>query len=225
MGVAASRGNFDIVQFLVEEGGANVEKNDTKGGKVALHHASLKGHERVAEYLIQIGASVNIEDANGNTPLHCTAMYGHTMLGIMLIHHGGNVSQRNRASLSPMEIAQQKGFTEYVVTLSRYIGQDIAYQGTNHQNNFKQDLKDRKQNKIQTGHAQAYDNKNSNRNNNNNNGGCNSNKNKNNNASSTLAFMDITAKGRCDEPTQNKSQKDDALEDMMTNTFVSALTT
>ena len=58
---------FQVVCFLVEECGAdvNVCDNDLQ---TPLHVAYIAGHTHIAEYLIQHGADVMAEDADGDTP-------------------------------------------------------------------------------------------------------------------------------------------------------------
>lgn len=71
LGCAAESGWLEVVKYLVEEKGANVNKEYSKG-KTPLHEAAQRNID-VVLYLIERGAEVNHVDKNGRTPLHVAA--------------------------------------------------------------------------------------------------------------------------------------------------------
>lgn len=74
--VAVGKGNFEIVQLLVETGRANVNVVDCKGN-TPLHWACIKNSDdqlELLEYLLSKGAKP-LKNNFGNTPLHSEAMH------------------------------------------------------------------------------------------------------------------------------------------------------
>ena len=67
--LAAWNGKLEVVQYLLEKGGAEVNvKNNS--GSTALHWAADKGHLEMVKYLFEKGgAEVNVKNDNGITAL------------------------------------------------------------------------------------------------------------------------------------------------------------
>ena len=64
-------GNKDLFQILVDEGGMDVSKKDTKGRNLIHHAASAATHNKhIIEALSDMGVSPTEKDYEGNTPLH-----------------------------------------------------------------------------------------------------------------------------------------------------------
>ena len=70
----ASRGNHtDVIKFLLDTWGADLQAEDTLG-RHALHHAAQAGAGDAIDYLIGMGADVNMRSReNWVTPLHYAA--------------------------------------------------------------------------------------------------------------------------------------------------------
>jgi len=66
---AAMRGHVEVVEWLVEEGGAQVNEEVSQGGMTALHFAVEQGKLNVIKYLVQRLADVNAQTVDGITPL------------------------------------------------------------------------------------------------------------------------------------------------------------
>jgi len=73
--LAASRGNVEIVQVLIENK-ADVNAVETASGWTPLFHAAEKGHVEVAELLIGHGADMAIKDSNERTARDVAAEAG-----------------------------------------------------------------------------------------------------------------------------------------------------
>ncbi|TDH65062.1 uncharacterized protein CCR75_002145 [Bremia lactucae] len=74
--VAVGKGNFEIVQFLIESGQASVNVSDGKGN-TPLHWACIKNGStqlEIIKYLIDKGAKP-LKNSRGNSPLHSEAMH------------------------------------------------------------------------------------------------------------------------------------------------------
>ncbi|CAG9133376.1 unnamed protein product [Plutella xylostella] len=81
---AALGGNHHLVEYLVEQGSANVN-HKTARGQSALQYACSKGHKEVANILIQSDADINHKDVLGATPLHRAAAQGRTNIVELLL--------------------------------------------------------------------------------------------------------------------------------------------
>ncbi|POS73511.1 hypothetical protein DHEL01_v208097 [Diaporthe helianthi] len=73
---AASSGNAEIVNWLVDQDSGNVKVEDRRG-RTPLHYAALNGRTHILKPLIQGGAKVNARDEDYQTPLLLAAVRGH----------------------------------------------------------------------------------------------------------------------------------------------------
>lgn len=73
----------------------------------ALHVAVREGHERVALFLIDKGADVNVRDSNEFTPLHNAAWNGNLEMIEMLLDAGADLSASNYAGDTALSLAQK----------------------------------------------------------------------------------------------------------------------
>lgn len=76
LALAASLGNLEIVQLLIE-GGANINLQMEDEGDTALMVASLYGHYEVVKRLVEAGADVNIQDCYGAKAVGMAANNAH----------------------------------------------------------------------------------------------------------------------------------------------------
>lgn len=66
-------GNIVVVTELLKAGYKKIDvRNNT--GQTALHIASMKGYQEVAEMLLQHEANVEVRDEEGVTPLHVSSL-------------------------------------------------------------------------------------------------------------------------------------------------------
>ena len=73
---AAVRGHQQVVQWLVESGGADVAATDTAFGNTPLHWAAFSGDVDTIAMLLEAGAFEDARDQHGFTPLHAAAHSG-----------------------------------------------------------------------------------------------------------------------------------------------------
>lgn len=71
---AASRGNKDVVEWLLQHG-ADIKAKETTRGWTALHLAAINRQKEVVELLLEKGADTKILDAEGLTPLGAALKY------------------------------------------------------------------------------------------------------------------------------------------------------
>jgi ankyrin repeat protein len=101
-------GDMQTVRKLVGDG-ENVNSPNSLGGRylgyTPLHLAIENGHVKLAEYLIEKGADVNVAAKNGLTPLHIAAFNGLSDLVGLLIEKGAIVNVSTTNGLSPLHMA------------------------------------------------------------------------------------------------------------------------
>jgi len=120
---AALAGDFARVTFYVEWVGANIDniqqpnvvEDDhflAKPMQTALHRAVLGGQVEAIKYLLKNGASVDIQDEDGNTPLHLALNGNHrTRLAcsLLLIENGADVNSVNKDKFTPLHFDARFG--------------------------------------------------------------------------------------------------------------------
>lgn len=121
--VAAKKGHFEIVEYLVQKG---IDVN-TKGGifdASSLNLAAGAGHLKIVKYLIEHGAEIDVSLANRN-PLFGAIYGGHKDVAEFLVEKGIDISIRytgeNIKNMDAYEYARQFGQTE----IAKYLKQKI----------------------------------------------------------------------------------------------------
>ncbi len=74
-------------------------------GFTALHYAALCGSSTIVDYLIQSGASLDLQNSNGDTALHLAAWKNHVMTAEILITSKASFSIKNREGKLPRDLA------------------------------------------------------------------------------------------------------------------------
>ena len=101
---SARAGFVPQVKYLVVDQKTPVDSLD-KEGRTALHWAADRGHEHVANALIELGADVNAKDMGGQTPLHYAALCEHEQLARILAAAGGDANVQDEDGDTPKETA------------------------------------------------------------------------------------------------------------------------
>lgn len=109
---AALGGHLLIVKKLQARG---AEINPV--GWTPLAYAASSGQLEVVRYLIEVGAKVDAESANGTTPLMMAARGGHATTIDLLMAKGADVNHRNENGASALAWADRGGFFEIEKTL------------------------------------------------------------------------------------------------------------
>ncbi|TRY54641.1 hypothetical protein DNTS_001621 [Danionella cerebrum] len=105
---AARYGYLDIIRFLIEEMGMDVEvyNNDYKR---ALHEASSMGHHDCVRYLLAKGAQVDSLKKADWTPLMMACTRRNLSVVQELLDHGANATLQNKDGWSSFHIACREG--------------------------------------------------------------------------------------------------------------------
>lgn len=102
---AASQGNYELVEFLLERKPKGRVLATDKFKRTALIMAVRNGHTRLASLLLQQGSEWNHPDSSNNTPLHYAAGSGFIECIDLLIKHGADVKAENIWKVNPITIA------------------------------------------------------------------------------------------------------------------------
>lgn len=65
--VAAYNGDLEHVKLLVEQGVVDINERDERGATMA-HKAAGQGHLQILQWLIEMGASMDLTTSSGETP-------------------------------------------------------------------------------------------------------------------------------------------------------------
>lgn len=88
-----------IKRYLAE--GADINELSPETNISPLSWATMMGHAKAAELLIQLGADVNVRQEDGGTPLHIAASLGRAEIAELLIKEGADVNAKNRGGGVP----------------------------------------------------------------------------------------------------------------------------
>ena len=91
---AARLGDLDGIKRYLSEG-ADINELSPQIQMSPLAFATMMGHTKAAELLIQLGADVNIKHEDGGTPLHLAVFIGRAEVAELLIKEGADVNAKN----------------------------------------------------------------------------------------------------------------------------------
>ena len=118
--LAASYGQEEIAEFLIDYG-VNVNSKSTQHRHdCALHAAVEGGHLNVVRILVQEGADVNVADNGyrGSTPLMLAAAYGQwEIVSFLTKHDPASVNTADNYGRTPLMLAAEHGHRETVLLL------------------------------------------------------------------------------------------------------------
>lgn len=113
--------DFDILEKLLESG-EDVNAVSEATGQSILHEVAASWDKSVAEFFLQKGANIHLQDHDGKTPLHVASSTDHEEMVEWLIENGAELQSRTFIekqtplhyaarydSLQAMEILLQKG--------------------------------------------------------------------------------------------------------------------
>ncbi|XP_077301815.1 protein phosphatase 1 regulatory subunit 12C-like isoform X2 [Arctopsyche grandis] len=95
----------EVVRLLNLPGNAEVNCLNVDGLS-ALHQAAINNNLEMVEFLVNLGADVNVEDRESWTPLHATVNCGHLSITRYLIDRGANLGAINSDGHLPIDIAE-----------------------------------------------------------------------------------------------------------------------
>ncbi|EFX74179.1 fem-1-like protein [Daphnia pulex] len=122
--MACRNGHLDVVEYLVERCGADIEQagsvtfdGETIEGAPPLWVAAAAGHVHIVRFLVRGGASVNCTTKTNSTPLRAACFDGHFEIVKYLVDHGADMEVANRHGHTCLMIACYKGHLK----IARYL--------------------------------------------------------------------------------------------------------
>lgn len=115
--LAASKGNKEMLQFLLSKG-ADLQRRN-KRGHVACHTAILSEQFEIARLLLDRGTDLESTDKMGHTPLHYAGLMGNLALTGILLDKGSNLESKSNSGLTPLHCACKSGHVECAELLIR----------------------------------------------------------------------------------------------------------
>ncbi|XP_058986072.1 myotrophin isoform X2 [Musca domestica] len=98
-------GELDQVQSVFAEKSSAV--NSEYNGRYPIHYAADYGQHEVLEYLISMGAKLDVKDKHGITPLLAAIWEGHTQCVKLLLERGADKNGKTPDGKSYTEAAEK----------------------------------------------------------------------------------------------------------------------
>jgi ankyrin repeat protein len=134
---AASYGNLETVQDLVEKVKVDISAEDNNNGDTAFGLAAWQGHLEVMIYLHQQGADVNHKrKVDDITPLMIAAISGETDVVRWLYEHGALPEEKDKQGSTALHWAASCGNLETVQYLVAEVKVDISLEDNDGDNAF-----------------------------------------------------------------------------------------
>jgi ankyrin repeat protein len=118
--MASHEGHAQTVAALLEGGprspAAMLNVKDMVGSR-ALHYAAVKGRTHVAQLLLDAGAEIDLQSADGYTALMRATYCGHEDCAMLLIERGSNENSRDTNGATALICACGKGFSSLAMKL------------------------------------------------------------------------------------------------------------
>ena len=112
--IAAKKGNIEHIRRLLDFGEFVDCAPPDKSGETPLMWAARYNVEEIVQFLVEKGASLEIQDGNGYTPLHHAAMGGKEANILRLIKLGADILKESYRHYSPVHLACIDGHKEAV---------------------------------------------------------------------------------------------------------------
>ncbi|KAI4091895.1 MAG: hypothetical protein LQ344_003852 [Seirophora lacunosa] len=113
---AARDGDEAIIRKLLVSQ-ADIQASHTSTQRHALTEASIQGHTKIVDLLIEEGCSLEQADAEGNTALHHACQQGHLAVVKSLITHNASVDVLGSEGRSALHLAMEAPTHQNVVML------------------------------------------------------------------------------------------------------------
>ena len=101
--ISASEGFVSVCEALLDYGSQTDIDPRNVLDRTPLHLSCIRGHLEVSQLLVRSGASLNIQDFEGNTPLHLAVEQGHVQLVTWILTKNPELSIVNRAGKTAVQ--------------------------------------------------------------------------------------------------------------------------
>lgn len=92
---------------MLRDGVHGVHVNVSYIGDTALHFSAMDNRDEVTKYLLQAGATVNMQDEDGRTPLHIATINNSFEVSQLLVNNGADIKLVNKDKRTPLEEASE----------------------------------------------------------------------------------------------------------------------
>ena len=113
---AARDGDEQMIRKLLGSG-ADIKASHTSTLRHALSEASLQGHQRIVDLLIDEGCPLDFPDADGNTALHHASRGGFLNVAKSLIIGGASINASGQHGQTPLHLAMDMPHQNVVMLL------------------------------------------------------------------------------------------------------------
>jgi len=112
---AAQKGTVEDVRYFIEQQGVDVNTKNDKGDSPLQSTIFNENGIEIAEFLVSIGANVNVRGINGYSPLHNAAMFNPKFTEF-LISEGADVNAKSDSGETPLHWADSVEAAKYLVS-------------------------------------------------------------------------------------------------------------
>ena len=116
---AARDGDEQMVRKLLVSG-ADIKASHTSTLRHALSEASLQGHQRLVDFLIDEGCPLDHPDADGNTALHHASRRGFLNIAKSLLTGGASINASGPQGQTPLHLAMEVPHQNVVMLLVQH---------------------------------------------------------------------------------------------------------
>jgi len=106
---ASRRGKKEMLWRLVNEEGFDPNEQRHDDAYTPLHVACRHGHAGSAQYLLQMGCTIETQDYNARTPLHLSALYGHALTCALLARWHADIEAKDSQGCTALHLAAVYG--------------------------------------------------------------------------------------------------------------------
>ena len=112
--IAAYNGNVQIMQALILHNNDYINDVNKKNW-TPLHHAVLKGHLEIVNYLLSNKADTTVQNGTGLNVYHVAAYHGNVQIfQALILHNNDYINDVNKKNWTPLHYAVSKGHLEIV---------------------------------------------------------------------------------------------------------------
>ena len=116
---AARDGNEQMIRKLLVSG-ADIEASHTSTRRHALSEASIQGHQRIVDLLIEEGCPLENRDAEGNNALHHACRRGRLNIAKSLVNSSDLIDAMGPQGQTPLHLAMQVPHQNVVMLLVQH---------------------------------------------------------------------------------------------------------
>ncbi|MBN2160741.1 MAG: ankyrin repeat domain-containing protein [Spirochaetes bacterium] len=111
---------FNIIRFVIEDLDVCIDSVDFDYGDTPIFKTISGELFQETSYLLQKGASVNIQNKEKQTPLHRAVFVGNIRIIELLLKNGADITIKDEKGMTPLDYAEKAKKVRVVQLLKRY---------------------------------------------------------------------------------------------------------